>query len=67
LASPTGHNLATQEVGRAQETGDKGVGWPHVEVLGGADLGDPPGAHDHDVVGHGQRLSAIVRDVIFCS
>ena len=54
---------AVDEVRPADEIRDEAVVRVEVDLLGRAELDDPPGAHHGDHVGEGQGLHAVVRDV----
>ena len=56
--------LAADQVDRrrADEAGDEQALRPQVEVVRGADLLDPAGAHADDAVGHGGGLDLVVGD-----
>jgi hypothetical protein len=57
------YDVDLHEVGDTQEVGHVGVGRLLVDLVRGADLHDPPVAHDRQPVGHGQPLFLVVRDV----
>ena len=56
-------NRSRQEVGHAEEAGDEGRRRSLVELLGRAELLDPPAVHHGDRVGHRHRFLLVVRDV----
>ena len=54
---------AFDDVRRADEPGDEFGRRPLVDLVGGADLLDPPVVEDGEVVAHRQRFLLVVRDV----
>ena len=57
-----GLHRAGKNVGVAKEGRDEFRGWAVIDQLRCADLFDPASAHDHNLVGHGQRFGLVVGD-----
>jgi hypothetical protein len=60
--APAAEGYRRQHVDLADEVGDEGRRRAFIDVVRAADLLDDAVVHDHDAVGHRQRLLLVVRD-----
>ena len=62
--TPVGRlDTAFEQIRFADEARHETTGRPLVEILGRAELGDPPAVHQRDPVGHGERFFLVMGDV----